>query len=187
MVIEACKEYALSKSTSSSSKSAASTPPHVINSVVHLLESSDRLSPSTSTSTSPFTFPSTPIKKLHTKLQCNHCSFVYNDGEMGVVAGSICSMCDVGDVHVARVGAAMSPLVFRSAVQMKGTSSSSTSTSKSESTSTTSESAPTQKRIHIPDIWPPGKNCDICRRIIAIKYCTSCNNISYYITPHYMA
>ena len=78
---------------------------------------------------------------------------------------------------VARVGAAMSPLVLRSAMDML----------QRNQPPSTSTSTPKEKRAHIPEIWPPGKHCDVCRKIIAIKYCTTCNihtsnQITYDIT-----
>ena len=194
LVIEAAKEYACANrihapvSHHSTSATTTSTPTSTsLNSVVHLLESTDQLSTSISTSTTTSTTPNK--RRITNKLQCNHCSYVFDD-ESGCGAGSKCFFCVHGVLDIARVGAVTSPSVFRSAMNLQQRIADATSTSTStsiSSSSLSSSSAPTAvKPKHIPKEWPPGKNCDVCRRIIAVKYCATCNRHAHHITSHHI-
>jgi hypothetical protein len=159
------------------SRTSMTSPAATFNSVVHLLESTNIASSAsksstptsayTSTSTSPFR--SAPKKSNELPLQCRHCSWLYQAHE-GVADGEACQFCDDGVVAIARVGATMNSHVYQSVLEMQRCR------RLTASSTPTSHKPPKAYSNHanVPDEWPPGKNCDICNKVAAEKYCASC-------------
>ncbi len=132
-----------------------------LNSVVHLLESTDpsrRVGAGVSTSTS----------HIPMRWQCRHCSYVYKGGQH--TDGGPCSMCSVGSIAKARAGAQTNPDVFKSAMDVANTITMAEQAHIPHTTTTSNSRA----RPHVPSAWPRGRNCDACNRRLAVMYCSLC-------------
>jgi hypothetical protein len=154
--------------SSSSAASALSSLAHAgtpasINSVVHLLESTDlsrRIGPSPRC-------PSPSSTPVPLRWQCRHCSFVYEGGEH--TEGGRCFMCAVGTIGKARVGAQTNPDVFKSAMDVANKI-----TMAEQAKRPQLYTSINRTRAYVPDVWPRGRNCDACNHCLAVMYCSLC-------------
>lgn len=161
----AAAKSASSTATTSSSHAHAHASTS-INSVVHLLESTD-LSRRVSTPTMVSTTSTSP---LPLRWQCRHCSYVYEGGQH--TEGSACFMCAVGTISKARAGAQTNPDVFKSAMEVANRLTRAQQAHIPHATTTSNNNT----RSYVPSVWPRGRNCDACNRILAVMYCKSCTS-----------